>query len=76
MRIPATSPGGVLAAYTWCKELLHHVYVGNLSLAMGSDTVCPACGTVLITRHGYQTQIDQIYGGGCRACGRRLAIRM
>lgn len=76
MRIPATSPSGVLAAYGWCKALLNHVYVGNLSVATGQDTICPDCGAILIKRVGYRTRPEQIAQGACRNCGRRMAIRM
>ncbi len=35
------------------------VYAGNLSLQGGSDTICPHCGAVLVTRHGYTVTIDR-----------------
>ncbi len=51
---------------------LHFVYAGNLpgSVPHGEDTLCPACGTVLVRRRGFAVLENRIGSDGrCPACG-------
>jgi pyruvate formate lyase activating enzyme len=51
---------------------LHHVYLGNVRVPEGEDTVCPGCSATLISRDGYRITawgLDEL--GACTACGRR-----
>ena len=52
---------------------LHYVYVGNLPVAGGEDTVCPHCGAVVIRRHGFQLVERAVRGSCCRQCGGVIA---
>lgn len=54
---------------------LRHVYVGNARTPGGSDTVCPACGTILIRRSGFDATPVGLAGGRCAACDTVLAGR-
>lgn len=50
---------------------LAHVYAGNLpgQLASLEDTLCPACGTVLVRRQGFEVLGNRLGGGGrCPDC--------
>lgn len=53
---------------------LHHVYVGNAQVPGGEDTVCPACGALVVERHGYSIDARGLRAGRCRACGADLGI--
>jgi pyruvate formate lyase activating enzyme len=53
---------------------LSHVYLGNLPLQTGQDTLCRGCGATVISRSTYRIldfRLDQ--RGACRTCGERLA---
>jgi pyruvate formate lyase activating enzyme len=46
---------------------LKYVYLGNMQGS--SDTLCPACGEVLIQREGYVIGDVQITDSKCKFCG-------
>lgn len=51
-------------------EMLDYVYLGNVASSMtGNDTLCPACGSLLVSRIGYTVKIQGISGGICTSCG-------
>ena len=52
---------------------LHHVYVGNLPVEGGEDTVCPHCGAVIIRRRGFSLLEMALTQGRCRFCGGAVA---
>jgi pyruvate formate lyase activating enzyme len=53
---------------------LKHVYLGNLPLSTGQDTLCAACGATVITRSTYRiTGFRLDAHGACQACGAPLA---
>lgn len=55
---------------------LKHVYCGNIALQGGSDTHCPACGTVLIRRHGFTVLENRVsQDATCPECGRKIMGR-
>ncbi|MBC7287992.1 MAG: AmmeMemoRadiSam system radical SAM enzyme [Armatimonadetes bacterium] len=56
------------------REKLAFVYVGNVDLPGGSDTVCPACGKVAIKRRGYYTTVVGLTDGRCSNCGEDLNV--
>ncbi len=72
MDIPATSSGLLERLHAVASQHLMYVYLGNVYSTIGSDTVCPNCGTTLIARRGYQTTLPELRDGSCSACGRRL----
>lgn len=51
---------------------LKNVFVGNIALPDGNNSVCPDCGMVWIERHGYSVRIKSP-GKSC-SCGRRKGI--
>jgi pyruvate formate lyase activating enzyme len=60
MTRPATPVNTLLEFLNIAKEKLHYVYLGNLAVRNGQNTLCPDCGESLITRNGYNTSISGI----------------
>ena len=54
-------------------EGLRYVYVGNVPGHDTESTRCPACGTVVIERHGYQTRVRALRDGRCTQCATVIA---
>ncbi|MBV7331590.1 AmmeMemoRadiSam system radical SAM enzyme [Chloroflexi bacterium TSY] len=56
---------------------VHYVYTGNIVddpvLDGCSDTVCPACGQILVRRKGYHVQQFWPTPGACHVCGKEIA---
>ena len=53
-------------------EGLSFVYVGNVPGHAGESTYCPKCGTKLIERVGYETEVLCLKDGACCKCGREI----
>ena len=51
---------------------LAHVYEGNIPGYGHENTICPACGTVLIERYGFAIGENRIRDGRCPACETRI----
>ena len=59
------------------EEGLHFVYLGNVDVPGGEDTVCPTCATRVIRRTGYSTRPEHLAADGrCDVCGTELGIRI
>jgi pyruvate formate lyase activating enzyme len=56
------------------EEGLHHVFLGNVDIPGGEDTVCPGCGSVAVRRSGYRIVDQHVTGGACSRCGTPLGI--
>lgn len=55
--------------------ILDYVFTGNITPSQSrSDTVCPSCHTVVISRSGYNTVIKDTMEGKCMQCGHELGI--
>jgi pyruvate formate lyase activating enzyme len=54
-------------------KYLRFVYVGNTGLKK-SDTICPSCGNILISRSGYATEIKDLKAGLCGKCGEKITV--
>jgi len=65
---PPTPAETLLRAKELADEKLTFVYLGNAHTATGRDTICPACGTVVIERSGYQSAAKFINGDRCPGC--------
>ena len=52
---------------------LRHVYEGNVPGQGGENTLCPACGSLLIKRCGYIIETVRTRNGACPDCGAALA---
>ncbi len=54
---------------------LRFVYLGNVDLPGGEDTVCPSCGAVAIRRRGFAADVSGLGSDGtCAACGAGLGV--
>lgn len=74
---PATLPQTLLRAYELAKEKLKFVYVGNLRLNVGTDTECPNCGRLLVSRRDYHGKVVGLDSEGrCGGCGADVNIRL
>ena len=74
MDIQATPAATLERALSICSEKLRFVYIGNVLVSKGNDTVCPSCGQVLIQRQGYSTSIVGVDGGKCSSCGEKVPV--
>ncbi|MFC1546118.1 AmmeMemoRadiSam system radical SAM enzyme [bacterium] len=74
MNIKATSIDTLIRAYNIAKEYLDYVYIGNILLDKGNDTICPFCKKAVIQRQGYSVRITGMDNGRCRYCGKTLNI--
>ena len=55
------------------KEKLYYVYVGNVS-GFNNNTICPACGNLLIVRDYFRVELVGIKDKVCRQCGRKVDV--
>lgn len=55
------------------SEGLLNVYEGNVPGTGGEDTRCPACGTPLILRSGFNSRPVGMVNGCCAACNQPIA---
>ena len=74
MELPPTPLETMKAAREIALKKLRYVYLGNVDLPGGSDTFCPQCGALLITRRYYQTRIVRLAGNRCLDCGSQINI--
>ncbi len=67
--LPPTPPATVVRARELARAAgCRFVYTGNLPGDAGENTFCPACGKVVIQRHGYLVREVRLTAGTC-ACG-------
>lgn len=71
---PPTSPETLERAWNIFSKRLNYVYVGNMRIGHGSDTVCKKCGETVIKRQGYRINIEGLNGDKCAKCGNDLNI--
>ncbi len=71
--IPATAGPRLRELTEIAREHLRFVYVGNLGQEE-SDTNCPSCGNVLVSRHGYAVKVVGVSHGACNKCGTAAPI--
>ena len=55
------------------EEGLKYVYVGNVGGEESENPFCPDCGQVLIRRHIFGVQVNQIRAGRCPNCNCAIA---
>ena len=76
MDIDATSARTLQHLAGIACEFLSYVYVGNIQLNDYQNTLCIKCGTVLIKRLGYYTEIKAVDEKGCcTKCGNKAIIQ-
>ncbi len=73
-RDPATPPETIIKLREIAQEYLDFVYTGNMAgTDGGSDTFCPSCGKMVISRTGYNVRIIGLTDAGrCSNCGRQI----
>lgn len=69
MNLPPTPEETMTTAREIALKKLNYVYLGNIDLPGGSDTLCPQCGALLITRSYYQIRITGLADNRCFECG-------
>jgi pyruvate formate lyase activating enzyme len=70
---PPTPPATLDHAAELCAERLHHVFAGNVALTRWTDTRCPGCQAVLISRRHHLARCD-LAEPCCPSCGRAVPI--
>lgn len=65
---PPTPTETLLEAVEVFGKELSYVYLGNVN-AGPSDTLCPSCGAVCVTRSGMGAEVTGLTGSSCSACG-------
>jgi pyruvate formate lyase activating enzyme len=71
--IPPTPPSTLSRLAEIARRHLHYVYLGNVGIEE-SNTICPACGSLLVRRQGYSVSVKGIQGGRCIQCGAETSI--
>lgn len=59
-------------AYEIATGKLNWVYIGNVIMDKGRDSICPHCGAVLVSRSGYATRVENLEGQTCKKCGNNV----
>ncbi len=60
------------AAKIAAGEGLRYVYTGNVPGNEQADTLCPECGSLLISREGFRIVLNNITKGQCHKCGKDI----
>ena len=71
----ATPESTLTRARQMAAKKLRFVYIGNAAIPGGSDTRCPQCNFLLVSRTGYRTSITGLRDGCCTSCGTPAGIR-
>ena len=74
--LPATPPATLTRARRIAMaEGLRYVYTGNVHDPEGDQTLCPGCGTAVISRDWYEILGSQLTSGACARCGTQIPGR-
>ncbi|UCD64995.1 MAG: AmmeMemoRadiSam system radical SAM enzyme [Candidatus Zixiibacteriota bacterium] len=68
LTIPPTPVSTMIRARDIGKRKLKYVYIGNIFVEGGSDTLCPACGHLLVRRNHFFTSLKGLSGSKCSNC--------
>lgn len=60
------------AAEIAANEGLKYIYIGNVPGIESTDTKCPSCGNVVVSRQGYRLIFNNLAGGNCPSCKKRV----
>lgn len=71
---PSTPVDRIERAARIAREKLNYVYVGNVAVPGGGDTVCPDCGHAVIERSGYSTVSHLNDEATCPNCGSSVNV--
>lgn len=71
----ATTAAHLKNAWRIFRDRLDYVYLGNMPIPGGGDTVCPSCGAVVVARRGFSVDVGGMKPDGrCGACGAAVNI--
>jgi pyruvate formate lyase activating enzyme len=74
--LPATPPATLTRARRIAMaEGLRYVYTGNVHDPEGDQTLCPSCGTAVISRDWYEILGSRLTSGACAQCGTQIPGR-
>ncbi len=76
LELPPTPISVMEESVKTARKYLRYVYAGNIDLPGASDTSCPYCNNLLISRSGYKTTITGVKDGHCNNCGNAVKIIM
>jgi pyruvate formate lyase activating enzyme len=71
---PPTSLETMQKTWEIARERLSYVYLGNVVDENSSNTYCPACGELLLSRRGYHLQNMGLQGKECSNCGHTIRL--
>lgn len=75
--IPPTPMSSLERAYDiGSKAGLRFIYMGNVPGNPHENTLCYSCGSLLISRIGYNTKIIGLDKSRCRKCGEEMNVRV
>jgi pyruvate formate lyase activating enzyme len=71
INIPSTPVSTLEKHHALAKEEgMQYVYIGNVPGSLYESTYCPSCGSLLIYRNGFSSDIRDIdEDGSCKKCG-------
>jgi pyruvate formate lyase activating enzyme len=76
MEIGATDADTLKRLARIASDYLSYVYVGNIEISGYRNTRCRSCGTTVIERTGYDTEIIAIdHSGKCVKCGHKIVYQ-
>lgn len=70
--ISATPEETLEEFYEIASDSLDYVFLGNVNLSIGNNTICPGCGQVCISRNFYRINNYLSDEGYCPKCGRQI----
>jgi len=71
--LPPTPAATLIRARDIARDTgLDFVYIGNVLVEGGADTVCPACSRLLVRRIGYRVTEKNLVDGRCPACRKEV----
>jgi len=71
-KVPTPIPTMEMAREVGRQAGLQFIYLGNVSLPHGEDTVCPNCGHLIAERRGFGVMRVEARDGHCPICGQDL----
>jgi pyruvate formate lyase activating enzyme len=74
MDLPPTPLKTMQQAWEIAGEKLSYVYLGNIADAERSNTYCPSCRQLLISRRGYRIKNVGLEGRACKKCGHTIRL--
>jgi pyruvate formate lyase activating enzyme len=71
--IPPTPAKMIETLALLARKHLNYVYIGNAGIKH-TDTICPECHNILISRVGYITENRGLARGLCSKCGKKIPV--